>query len=342
MVRKMFFATVVATSIGLSLLVGCGSNSSDSSSDSTTADGETYIMRIAHNYNSNNTIGKYFEDYLIPEIEEKSGGRIVVQEFSNGALGTETDQITMCQLGDIAVTNMGESSAALNPAMINIWCLPFLFESEEQWDQVVDGGLGDEIMNLAGTGLEVVGFMENGFRQVTSNYPIQTIDDLKGLKIRTSNSAIMLNTFEKLGAAPISMSFNELFSALETGTVDAQENPYNTIYSSGFYEVQKYVAVTNHVLSTQWIVVNHNWIQSLPEDLQTILYECFDSAEESQHQQYRASEALDREACLSSGMIETNPELDAFIQAVQPVYEEYYQQYPESEEIIKEILALKG
>lgn len=327
-----------AAAIG-ALLTGCSANNGGSESAADT--GGTYVMKIAHEYNDSNAIGRYFKESLIPEIEEKSGGRIQIQEFPNASLGSEVDLVGMAQMGEIAMCNMGETSASLDPAMVNIWCLPYLFESEEHWDEVVNGDLGEKIMALEGSGLKVVGFMENGFREITSNKPIKSLADLKGLKIRTTKSEIMLSNFEHMGAAPISMGFTELFSALETGTVDAQENAYNTIASSKFYEVQKYVAVTNHVLSTQFIVASETWLNTLPQELQQVVYEACEKAQQYQHKLFREQTAADRQICLDNGMVETAPDLAAFEEAVQPVYEEFYNKYPDAKPIVEEIQALK-
>ncbi len=344
---KRLTAGFLAAAAMTVLLTGCsGGNGGANANGGTAAAGSdggegTYVMKIAHEYNDSNAIGRYFKESLIPEIEEKSGGRIEVQEFPNASLGSEVDLVGMAQMGEIAMCHIGETSASLDPTMINIWCLPYLFESEEHWDKVVNGELGKKIMSLDGSGLEVVGFMENGFREITSNKPINSLADMKGLKIRTTKSEIMLSNFEHMGAAPISMGFTELFSALETGTVDAQENAYNTIASSKFYEVQKYVAVTNHVLSTQFIVVSEDWMNSLPDDLKQVVYDACEKAQQYQHDLFREQTAADRQTCLDNGMTETTPDLSEFEAAVQPVYEEFYEKYPDAKPIVEEIQALR-
>jgi TRAP-type transport system periplasmic protein len=129
-----------------------------------------------------------------------------------------------------------------------VFDLPFLFTSEKVADTVLDGPAGQEILQtLKGTGLIGLVYWENGFRNITnSKKPINTPDDLNGLKIRTMQNPIHLDSFKKWGANPVPMPFNEVFTALEQKVIDGQENPNTLIYDAGFYEAQKYLTISQH------------------------------------------------------------------------------------------------
>src|SRR3990167_11540568 len=137
-----------------------------------------------------------------------------------------------------------------------LWDTPFLFNNAQEADAVLDGPLGDRVRaKLEEKGLVGLVYWENGFRNLTnSKHAVAKLEDMNGIKLRVMQNNVFLDSFKSLGANAIPLPFSELFSALETKAVDGQENPYNTILSSKFYEVQKYLTVTNHVYSP-WIVL---------------------------------------------------------------------------------------
>jgi tripartite ATP-independent transporter DctP family solute receptor len=154
-----------------------------------------------------------------------------------------------------------------------LWDTPFLISNAREADILLDGPIGDKIKaKLQEKGLVGLVYWENGFRNLTnSKRPITKMEDLDGVKLRVMQNNVFLNSFKTLGANAIPMSFSELFSALETKTVDGQENPFNTILSSKFYEVQKYMTVTNHVYSPWIVLVSKKWWDQLSKDEQKIL-----------------------------------------------------------------------
>ncbi|MPM53979.1 Solute-binding protein [bioreactor metagenome] len=138
-----------------------------------------------------------------------------------------------------------------------------------------DGDLGESVIqDLPKVKLKSIVYGENGFRNVTNNKgSIKTPADLKGIKIRTMENAIHMKAFQLLGASPTPMNFNELYTALQQGTVDAQENPIFLIYTSKFYEVQKYLTLTGHLYAPGIITMGNSYWESLPEDIQSIVVE---------------------------------------------------------------------
>ena len=146
-----------------------------------------------------------------------------------------------------------------------IWDTPFLFNNAKEADVVLDGPVGQKVMDkLQEKGLVGLVYWENGFRNLTnSKRPVNKLEDMDGIKLRVMQNNVFLDSFKTLGANAVPLPFSELFTALETKTVDGQENPYNTILSSKFYEVQKYLTVTNHVYSPWIVTVSKKWWDQL-------------------------------------------------------------------------------
>jgi tripartite ATP-independent transporter DctP family solute receptor len=154
-----------------------------------------------------------------------------------------------------------------------LWDAPFLFNNAAEADAVLDGPVGKKVIDkLPEKGLVGLVYWENGFRNLTNNTrPIAKADDLQGVKLRVMQNPVYLESFKILGANPVPLPFSELFSALETKAVDGQENPYNTILSSKFYEVQKYVTASNHVYSPWIVMASKKWWDTLSKDEQKVL-----------------------------------------------------------------------
>jgi tripartite ATP-independent transporter DctP family solute receptor len=158
---------------------------------------------------------------------------------------------------------------------------------------VLDGPVGQKVMDkLQEKGLVGLVYWENGFRNLTNNkQPVAKLEDLSGIKLRVMQNDVFLNSFKTLGANAIPLPFSELFTALETKTVDGQENPYNTILSSKFYEVQKYLTVTNHVYSPWIVTVSKKWWDGLSKDEQKVLADAAKKSRDFERQDTRAEAA---------------------------------------------------
>lgn len=181
-------------------------------------------------------------------IEKETNGRIKMQLFPDGQMGNDQSMMDSLKMGTLDMMVTSSAPIANTTKTFLVFDLPFLFTSEKVADTVLDGPVGQEILDtLKGTGLIGLVFWENGFRNITnSKKPINTPDDLKGLKIRTMQNPIHLDSFKTWGANPVPMPFNEVFTALEQKVIDGQENPNTLIYDAGFYEAQKYLTITQH------------------------------------------------------------------------------------------------
>ncbi|MDB5856404.1 MAG: dicarboxylate transporter, DctP subunit [Ramlibacter sp.] len=177
-----------------------------------------------------------------------SGGKIKIRVFSAGALGSDVQMQSALQGGILDFTVPSTSTLAGQVKEFGVFDFPFLFNTAQEADQVLDGPFGKRIADkLPEKGLVSLGYWENGFRNTTnSKHPVLRWEDFQGLKIRTVQNTVVIDIFNNFGANAVPMAFNELFTALETRTVDAQENPLPVIATAKFYEVQKYLSLTRH------------------------------------------------------------------------------------------------
>ena len=204
--------------------------------------------------------------------------------------------------------------------------LPYMFATREDGYKALDGGYGDKINEIIASDGQIrnLGFMELGYRHMTNNVrPINTPDDMKGIKFRTTTSDLRLAVFEALGAQPVSMSFSEVFTGLQQNVIDGQESPLSTIDSSSFAEVQKYLSLTGHFWTNECLLINEKLWESLPEEWQTILQEEVDACETRIREKNVQSDE-DLVAKLESEGMEVN-EVDkaAFAEQLQPLYDEW-------------------
>jgi tripartite ATP-independent transporter DctP family solute receptor len=198
------------------------------------------------------------------EVEKASGGKMKVRAIGNASLGSDT-QMQQALIGGAQEMMVGSTATlvGLSPEMA-IWDTPFLFANTKEADTVLDGPVGEGQGQPGAQGHGGSGLLENGFRNLTNNKrPITKLEDLQDVKLRVMQNNVFLDSFKTLGANAVPLPFSELFTALETKAVDGQENPFNTVLSSKFYEVQKYLTVSNHVYSPWIVTVSKKWWDTL-------------------------------------------------------------------------------
>ena len=202
-------------------------------------------------------------------LAAKSGGRIKLQELGGGTVGGEAQQLSAVQGG---IQDMTLPSATIMGGVVKEFTLidiPFSFSSAQQVDALLQGPFGQLLMSkLADKGLVGLDFWETGFRNFTnSRKPVVTVDDLKGLKLRVIPNPLFMESFAALGTNPVPMAFPELYGALEAKAMDAQENPFSVVLTSKFFEVQKFLSVTNHVYTANPVVISRKtWDKLSPAD----------------------------------------------------------------------------
>ncbi|GAP37399.1 TRAP transporter substrate-binding protein [Piscinibacter sakaiensis] len=212
------------------------------------------LIRFGYGLNEQSNQGRAVKVFA-EEVERLSGGKMKIRAFGGASLGSD-NQMQQALIGGAQEMMVGSTATLVGIAQeMALWDTPFLFNDVREADAILDGPIGEKVKaRLEPKGLVGLVYWENGFRNLTNNKrAITRLEDLDGVKLRVMQNNVFLDSFRSLGANAVPLPFSELFSALETKAVDGQENPFNTIVSSKFYEVQKFLTVTNHVYSP-WIV----------------------------------------------------------------------------------------
>jgi tripartite ATP-independent transporter DctP family solute receptor len=237
-----------------------------------TAGAAKYVIRAATVLVDESPIAQSL--YLFAKIvESQTNGDIEVQVFSGGKLGDERPNIEAAQLNNIQVATPSGGVLANFSKKIRVINLPFLLTDQEVAYKVLnESAVGQKLLDsLSEIGLIGLAFGDYGMRNLTSKKEIKNMADLKGLKIRTMKVPDHLALWKNMGANPTPIAFSELYTALQQGVVDGQENPYETIYLSKFYEVQKYITVVGHIYDLQPIIMSKKFYDSLPPNYQDVV-----------------------------------------------------------------------
>ncbi|MFF2323701.1 TRAP transporter substrate-binding protein [Agrobacterium sp. NPDC058088] len=232
-------------------------------------------IRVSNGINQDHPVGNGIKA-MQACLDDKSGGKLKLTAFWGGALGGDLQATQALRSGvQEAVVTSSSPLVGLIPSL-GVFDLPFLFANDKEADAVMDGAFGD-MMNkkLEEQGLVNLAYWENGFRNLSnSKHAVNKWEDFSGLKVRVMQNNIFLDTFQNLGANATPMAFGEVFSALETNAIDAQENPYVTIDTSKFYEVQKYITETNHAYTPFLFLFSKPIFDSYTPEEQAALREC--------------------------------------------------------------------
>ena len=206
-------------------------------------------------------------------VEAKTNGEVKVAVYPNSQLGGERESVEQCKNGslEMATASAGPLTTFNNKFMV--LDIPFAFDSYEMAWLVLDGPMGQKLLDSCeDVGLKGLAYMENGFRHVTNNVkPINTLEDLKGLKIRTMEAPMHMENFKNLGANPTPVPWTDLYLTLQQKMVDGQENPLANLWEVKMYEVQKYASLTGHIYDPMPLVADLKWFNGLSQELQSII-----------------------------------------------------------------------
>jgi C4-dicarboxylate-binding protein DctP len=245
-------------------------------------DGENFTLKFSHVTTEETPKGKAANEFK-EILEEKSGGRITVEVYPNSQLYGDEDELQALQSG--AVQMLAPSSAKFTTIapQLQVLDLPFIFDDPEDIPEVVsrDSAVGQAIFNnedLQNANIQVMGLWDNGFMQLTANREITTPEDMQGLKVRIQPSDVIKAQMQAWGANPTPMAFAEVYNALQQGVIDGQENTYSNIFSQKFHTVQSHMTESNHHYLGYVLVINNEFFESLPEDLQQAVTEAADEA----------------------------------------------------------------
>jgi len=276
------------------------------------------------------------------EIFKRTNGRYKLQYFPSGALGGEREMLEAVQLGtqDMIITSTGPVGNFVPET--RIVDIPYLFRDYDHARKVLDGPIGQDILaKFPSKGLVAITWMENGFRHITnSKRPVKTPEDVKGLKIRTMENKVHMEAFKAMGALPTPMNMNELFTALQTGTVDGQENPIPVILTNKLYTVQKYVTLDSHVYSPAMIIINKDLWNKISDADKAAFKEAAKLALAANRKKVNDDEANGIEIMQKAGMEVINKvDSAAFQKAVASAYATYNKEFGEAN--IKKIMDVK-
>lgn len=325
--RRLTKAVALAAVIGLAL-TGCGGGAGGG--------GETRQLLLGHGADPSNPRSQA-ADFFKDQLAERSGGQLTVQVQGSEQLGSDSEMMVSLASGTLDLTANSQGAVSSNVPEMALFGLPFLFESSEHAYAVVDGPIGDEIAKKAeSAGFKVLAWWDNGIRDVTnSKRPINTPQDIKGLKIRTPNDPMTIDIFNALGANPTPMAFSELYLALQQGAVDGQENPLTNIASSKLNEVQKHLARTSHKYEVTPFIISLSTWESLSPEQQEKVQSAADAARDKQRElMTEQTSKLSTE--LASSMEVTTPELEPFRKATSSVYDKWSKEHPELVKQIRE------
>jgi len=320
--RKFKFAA-----IGLStalLLRACNSDGTEAD-----AEGKEYDLKMSVTVSDSSTWYEAAEK-LKEDLAEESDGRINLELFANEQLsgGDSGKAVEGLSKGTIDLTFNSTIIYSILDDRFGVASAPFLFKNLDEVDAVFNGSGGEKLKEiLAEKGVHALGYGQNGFRQLTnSEREVKSPEDLKGLKIRIPGITMYTDLYRELGTDPQTMTFSEVFTALQQGTIDGQENPIDVIYSSKLQEVQDYITMWNYSYDPLVLGMNKKLYDSMSEEDRELFDRLGKEAADYQVKLAREKESKQIEELKTAGMQfyePTEAELAEFTEAVQPVYEKY-------------------
>jgi tripartite ATP-independent transporter DctP family solute receptor len=274
-------------------------------------------------------------------VNERMAGKAHVTVYDNSQLGNEREMLQKLKIGTLEFSQPSTIMSTVSPEF-GLFDMPYLIKDRAHFERFLDAVFWSDIAPKAeAKGYKIVAVYENGFRHITNNKrPINTPEDLKGIKIRIPRGVWRQKMFEAYGASPAPLEFAELFVALQTGVMDGQENPLPNIWGGKLNEVQKYLTITNHVYTPSFLTMGLDRWNKLPVDLQTEIQKI---ARETQHWAFESAAKEDiaiLEKLKKSGIEVNDADRASFVAASKPVYEQFGKEVPGGQALIDKTLAL--
>ena len=308
--------------VGGSVLAACQQAGSGTGATKPTDVGKPAAKEVTIRFN--HTDGRGGEAFQFAEkfkelAAERSSGRIKVQNFHSGELGAEKDLYDSMQIGSIEMGRTGSLIISVAAPQYGALDMPYVFRSQQHLRNVLSGQIGQEMHQefLAKKGVRVVGIVNRGPRHLTTkSREVKAPADLRGLKLRVPEIPVYVEAWRALGASPTPMAFPEVFTALQQGTIDGQENPLGTIHGNSFQEVQKYLILTAHVRGNGWMIASEKFWQSLSEDDRQLLQKAATDAATYADEQIAKQEAELKGTLQQKGMTVVEPDTKPFAEIV--------------------------
>jgi len=263
-------------------------------------------------------------------VKQRTNGRVAIQIHHSRQLGDERQVVEGLQLGTIHLTVTSTGPLGGFVPEMNVVDLPFLFRDADHAYKVLDGEIGRSLLNkFDAVGIKGLAYWENGFRHITTaKKPVQQPGDMKGLKIRVMENKVHQAAFRQLGSDATPMAWGEVFTSLQQGLLDAQENPIPIIYTFKLNEVQRYMSLTGHVYSPAPVLLSKKTWERLPPDIQQVMFETAMEVARYQRGLIREQEQKQIGELRAKGMtVIENPDRAAFREAMKPVFEQFQGQF---------------
>jgi TRAP-type transport system periplasmic protein len=297
-------------------------------------------LKLGHVGEPGSLIGAAADEFA-KRANAKLGGKFKVVTYGSSQLGGDKEMMQKMKLGTL---DMVEPSTIMSSEadIFGVFEMPYLVKSRDHMKKIEKELFWSKIEpDAEKKGVKVLAVWENGFRHITnSKHPINTPADLKGIKLRVPEGKWRVKMFQAYGANPSPMKFSEVFTALQTGVMDGQENPFSQIASAKFYEVQKYLSLTGHVYTPSYLVVSTRKWSTWPADVRKILE---DTAKDTQAWVYQKAAKDDEDLLVmmkKAGIQVNNANKDAFIAASKPVYDEFAKEVPGAKQVIDRAIEL--
>lgn len=259
-------------------------------------------------------------------VEENTDGEISVEFFAGGQMGGEKDNLEALKIGEIEMAVFGTYPIVSLAPQYSFFDAPFVFRDKEHFYNVYNGELGDEVRKIFQDehGVRGVGIMGRGYRHITSNTPINSVDDLAGIKMRMGQSKPFIEAFSEAGAVVVPIALPELFTSLRLGVVSASEGPFDQIYTFKLHEAQSHLATTGHLYATSLWLMNDDFYEGLSEEHQSVIDEALEEALAYGDELSAQSEEELLGKLVEEGMETTEPDYAEFMEKVRPAIERLF------------------
>jgi len=331
--KRKLVSLLLVLSLAALTLIGCGSNSGDKAD---TGDAKKIVIRLAHPMAPGNNVTVGYEKFK-EIVEQKSNGRVEIKIFGNATLGSDRVTLESTQKGTVEMASCSSPNMASFSREFMVLDLPYITEPKNQqklYDAFDNGELGKYLDNVAGkVGLKPIMYSEYGYRNfVTTKKPIANVADLKGLKVRTTDSPVEVGVAKALGMNPAPVAWGETYTALQQGTVDAEGNTFGLLWDAKHAEVLKYAIDSGHNYSMHLLYMNKKYFDGLPKDIQDIIVQSGREALTWQRSISNDLEAKAKQHFIDSGIKIhelTAEEKEVFKTLTRPIWDQYKADIPQ-------------
>lgn len=318
--KTSFFAFFIVVAAALLNLNGCNKSSQD--------EPKTLILAHAMHVTHPVSVGM---DYMAERLEEISDGKMNLKMYPAAQLGDERTLLELVQIGTVAIAKVSGASLENIVPPVRVLSLPYLFEDDDHYREVINGEIGKALL-ASGIPYQLKGlaYYDAGWRSFyTVNRPVNTPDDMRGMKIRVQPSVMAIKLVRQLGGSPTPLAYGELYTAFQGGIVDGAENNPPSFFSSRHYEVTDYYTINEHTAVPDILIINPSVWDDLTDQQQHWLRQAVNESVAYQHELWNESEKESMQVVEEAGVEVIYPDKEPFRQRVQPIYELFRETYPD-------------